>query len=77
MNATLAGGCQAPVAGYSELKGEVLEMRGLVGRTDGSEIISGRVRGVPRDAVVLGRQLADDLLSRGARTVLEELLGDA
>jgi len=76
MNATLAGGCQAPVAGYSELKGEVLEMRGLVGRPDGSEIISGSVCGVSQDALMLGTQLANDLLSRGARPILEELLRD-
>jgi len=39
MNAALAGGCQAPVAGYSELKGGVIELRGLVGWPDGHEII--------------------------------------
>ena len=77
LNAALAGGCQAPVAGYSELQGEVLEMRGLVGRPDGSEIITGRVSGPPPDAAMLGKQLADDLLARGARPILEELLGDA
>jgi hydroxymethylbilane synthase len=76
MNATLAGGCQAPVAGYSELRGELLEMRGLVGRPDGSEIISGSVSGPSKDALMLGKQLADDLLSRGARPILEEFLGD-
>ncbi len=77
LNAALAGGCQAPVAGYSELKGEALEMRGLVGRPDGSEIITGRVSGPPREAAMLGKQLADDLLARGARPILQELLGDA
>jgi hydroxymethylbilane synthase len=75
MNARLAGGCQAPVAGYSELVDGVLEMRGLVGRPDGSDLISGTVSGPPEDAGLLGSELADDLLARGADVILRELLG--
>ncbi|MEN8204745.1 MAG: hydroxymethylbilane synthase [Pseudomonadota bacterium] len=76
MNATLAGGCQAPVAGYSLLNAGVLELRGLVGQPDGSKVIRGDVRGSAVHAEVLGKQLAEDLLSRGARTILDELLND-
>lgn len=76
MNARLAGGCQAPVAGYSELVNGVLELRGLVGRPDGSDIIHGAISGPPGDAVALGRELAEDLLGRGADAILKELMGD-
>ena len=76
MNATLAGGCQAPVAGYSEFNDGVIELRGLVGRPDGSHIIRGDVHGSPEHAAELGKQLADDLLARGARPILDELLGE-
>ena len=75
MNATLAGGCQAPVAGYSVLDDGVLELRGLVGQPDGSEVIHGDVSGAAADAALLGRQLASELLSRGAREILTALLG--
>lgn len=74
MNARLAGGCQAPIAGYSEIDGDVLHLRGLVGRPDGSDMIHGEITGPVTDAEALGIQLAEDLLSRGARTILEELL---
>lgn len=74
MNATLSGGCQAPVAGYSELDNGILHLRGLVGRPNGSEMISGEISGPAADAEQLGSQLADDLLARGARTILDELL---
>lgn len=74
MNAALAGGCQAPVAGYSLLSEGVIELRGLVGRPDGSSIIRGDIRGSSQHAEALGKQLADELLSRGARTILDELL---
>ena len=76
MNATLAGGCQAPVAGYSVLNDGVIELRGLVGRPDGSHIVRAAVRGLPEHAAELGKQLADDLLVRGARPILDELLSE-
>lgn len=76
MNARLAGGCQAPVAGYSELDGDLLHLRGLVGRTDGSDMVRGDISGPPADAASLGEQLAEDLLLRGAKSILDELLHD-
>ena len=76
MNAALAGGCQAPVAGYSLLNDGVIELRGLVGQPDGSEVIRGDIRGPAEQAAALGKQLADDLLARGADTILAELLRD-
>ena len=74
MNATLAGGCQAPVAGYSVIGSAGIELRGLVGRPDGTEIIRGDISGTAQDAAALGKQLADELLSRGAGQILDELL---
>jgi hydroxymethylbilane synthase len=76
-NATLAGGCQAPVAGFSLLNNDLIELRGLVGRPDGSEIVRGQISGPAQDAVTLGRELAEELLARGARPILEALLGGA
>jgi hydroxymethylbilane synthase len=74
MNARLAGGCQAPVAGYSEILDGNLELRGLVGRPDGSGIVRGAITGPPEEAEALGRELAEDLLVRGADAILKELL---
>ena len=76
MNATLAGGCQAPVAGYSVIDATGITLRGLVGRPDGSDIVHGEIRGTVQQAATLGKQLADDLLARGARPILDELLRD-
>ncbi|MEN8107779.1 MAG: hydroxymethylbilane synthase [Pseudomonadota bacterium] len=77
MNATLAGGCEAPVAGYAVLNGEQLELRGLVGWPDGSDIVRGEISGAAADAESLGRMLAEDLLARGARPILDALLAGA
>jgi hydroxymethylbilane synthase len=76
MNARLAGGCQAPVAGYSELDEDMLHLRGLVGWPNGSDTVVGDISGPVVDAVHLGEQLAEDLLARGARTILDKLLHD-
>jgi hydroxymethylbilane synthase len=75
MNATLAGGCQAPVAGFSTITGERIELRGLVGWPNGSAIVRGEISGPAAEAAALGVQLARELLERGARPILDELLG--
>ena len=73
MNHRLEGGCQVPIGGHATLAGDTLTLRGLVARSDGSEIISGSVSGHRDDAEKLGIELANDLLSRGARAILAEL----
>lgn len=74
LNARLGGGCQVPIAGHAVLVGERLELRGLVGRPDGSLVIRGQVSGEPGRAEQLGTELAEDLLSRGAGAILSELV---
>ena len=76
MNHRLEGGCQVPIAGHAILDNEQLYMRGLVGRIDGSEIISGEISGSSNDAEAMGVTLANDLLSRGAAAILKEVYAD-
>ena len=77
LNAALQGGCQVPIAGYAEISHGVIVLRALVGRPDGSRLIQGVISGRPEDAEELGRVLADDLLSRGARAVLDAVYGNS
>ena len=77
MNHRLGGGCQVPIAGHATLNGEQLTLRGLVGRPDGSETIRGEICGPRADAATLGATLADDLLSRGAKAILDALYDSA
>jgi hydroxymethylbilane synthase len=76
LNAGLQGGCQVPIAGYSEISHGVIVLRALVGRPDGTELVQGVISGRPEDAEELGQVLADDLLSRGAREILADVYGD-
>jgi hydroxymethylbilane synthase len=73
MNHRLEGGCQVPIAGFAQLDNWNLNMRGLVGRPDGQLIVSGEVQGHADQAEQLGLQLAEDLLSRGAKEILQEV----
>lgn len=77
MNHRLEGGCQVPIGGYSLLEGDEIWLRALVGRPDGSEMIRGEVRGPIAEGEKLGKQLADDLLSRGAAEILRDVYADA
>ncbi len=73
MNHRLEGGCQVPIGGHATLADDELTLRGLVARNDGSEIISGSISGSREEAEKLGVELADDLLSRGAKEILAQL----
>lgn len=73
MNETLQGGCQVPIAGYAELEGDQLYLRGLVGEPDGSKVLRAEIRGPVEDSVSLGVELARDLLKQGAGDILARL----
>ncbi|EKS7780988.1 hydroxymethylbilane synthase [Edwardsiella piscicida] len=71
MNTRLEGGCQVPIGSYAEIDGDQLWLRALVGAPDGSRIIRGERRGPLTQAEAMGTALADELLARGARTILD------
>ena len=75
MNTRLEGGCQVPIGAYAEIEGDNLTLRGLVGNPDGSEVIFDTVSGNKAQAVELGEQLADILLSKGAKKILDLVYG--
>jgi hydroxymethylbilane synthase len=57
------------------LNAELLIMDGLVGSVSGDKIIKSHIEGNPKDAVSLGLKLAEDLLSKGAKEILDEVYG--
>ena len=73
LNKRLEGGCQVPIASFAELDGDTLQLRALVGKPDGSQIVRGEISGHRSNGEALGTELADDLLSRGAKEILERL----
>jgi hydroxymethylbilane synthase len=67
----LGAGCHTPVAGHARLDGDAISMAGLVASVDGATVLTGEVSGPCAQAEALGERLADDLLSRGARALLD------
>ena len=71
----LDAGCHAPVAGHARLDGDLLSLTGLVASADGGTVLRGSICGVASSAEALGQELADRLLARGARRLLDEAEG--
>jgi hydroxymethylbilane synthase len=69
----LEGGCQVPIAAHARLAGGRILMHGLVGSVSGERIIKSSIEGDPLDAEILGLALAGDVLSKGAKEILDEV----
>ena len=69
----LGGSCQVPLGAYAIIDGGELWLRGFVASRDGRQMISGELRGAPRDDEALGQALAQRLLGEGARAILAGL----
>ncbi len=65
---TLQGGCQVPLGVVSRVEGESLSLRAAVLSPDGTRRIEGVVVGP--EAEDIGRRLAEELLERGARELM-------
>ena len=73
LSRTLGGSCQVPLGGFAQIDGDTLTLRGFVAEIDGSRVIADSVSGVRADAEVLGQQLAQRLIGRGAGAILAAL----
>jgi hydroxymethylbilane synthase len=73
MNERLNGGCQVPIAGFAEIQGDMLVMRGLVGSPDGTTLYRAERQGTFAQAKEIGEAIADDLLAQGADKILKAL----
>jgi hydroxymethylbilane synthase len=67
----LGAGCHTPVAGHARLDGDAISIAGLVASADGVTVLAGEASGPCSRAETLGERLADDLLARGARALLD------
>lgn len=69
---SLGGGCQLPIAAYAIVRDKRVRLSGLVCDTEGRRIVRDRISGPLDDAELLGSQLAELLLERGAAELLAE-----
>ncbi|MGI8642270.1 MAG: hydroxymethylbilane synthase [Pyrinomonadaceae bacterium] len=74
---TLEGGCQVPIGGHAHLNGDEIALEGFVGNFDGSATMRDSITGNRKDAVELGRELAERMIENGANKLLIETRKEA
>ena len=67
----LGADCHTPVAGHARLDGSALTLTGVVAGPDGARVLRARAGGPGREAERLGVALADELLAKGAKALLD------
>ena len=71
----LGGGCHVPIAGWATVEGDAILLRGLIAGINGSTLVRGDARGTTADPDGLGAAVAEDLLARGGRAILDRIAG--
>jgi len=72
--ASMGGGCNAPVAAFAQVSSDgEIQLEAMVASQDGRIVLRRSATG--RDPGALGRQLADDLVTRAGATTIEEWSG--
>ncbi len=67
----LEGGCQVPIAAHATLSGTTVHLTGLIASVDGRELIKDTTTGPAEQAALLGTALAETLLARGGKVLLD------
>jgi hydroxymethylbilane synthase len=71
----LEGGCQVPIAAHARFSDGRVVMDALVGSIKGDRVIRGRRESTAREAEKMAVALAEEMLRKGAREILEEVYG--
>jgi hydroxymethylbilane synthase len=69
----LEGGCQIPIGTFGRIENGTFVMDAMVGSLDGKRIVSGSISGAPEQSAMFGTTLAEELLTKGAKEILEEI----
>jgi hydroxymethylbilane synthase len=71
--AALGGGCQVPIGAHATIADGRICLQAVVISPDGSDLVRGQSAGAISDATLLGKALGEELLSRGARQILDSV----
>jgi hydroxymethylbilane synthase len=69
----LEGGCQVPIGGFATINGDTVTLTGLIASLDGKTILKEQLSGPASDAEKIGVTLAETLLERGGKVILDEV----
>ncbi|MBI2619705.1 MAG: hydroxymethylbilane synthase [Ignavibacteriales bacterium] len=69
----LEGGCQVPIGTYGRMEAGAFFLDAMIGSLDGKRVVRGNISGPPDESEKLGVQLAQQLFSKGGKTILDEI----
>ncbi|MGD0168590.1 MAG: hydroxymethylbilane synthase [Smithella sp.] len=67
----LGGGCRLPIAALGKLEGQRLSLEGMLAAPDGSTMIREKIQGAKEEAEELGETLANIILDKGGKKLLD------
>lgn len=68
--ASLGGGCQLPLGAFAEMRGDLLHLTSVASSVDGVQYLRTELQGPADRPEELGQAAANDLISRGAMSIL-------
>jgi hydroxymethylbilane synthase len=75
MSRALAGSCTVPLGAFATCENEQIHITGFVASVDGKQMLIEKASGNRNQADALGKQLANQLLAKGANEILSALDG--
>ncbi len=69
----LEGGCQVPIGAHALVDADSVHLTGLIASVDGKTVLREEQSAPRADAETLGRRLAETLLARGGKEILDEV----
>ena len=66
----LGGGCRLPIAAFGKMEGKELSLEGLVASPNGASAVRDKVSGSIEEAEELGQKLADMIMEKGGKRLL-------
>jgi hydroxymethylbilane synthase len=76
LNTALNGGCQVPIAGFATLKDGQINLKAMVASVDGDEVLTEEQTSLESEALKLGESVAENLISRGAKRLIDAAYGE-
>ncbi|MGA7144239.1 MAG: hydroxymethylbilane synthase [Desulfobacterales bacterium] len=72
----LEGGCQVPIAAHGTIHNNLFTLSGLVASVDGKTRYKHAMQGPENESATIGLELAEHLISMGAKTIIDNLKAD-
>ena len=68
---TLDGSCRSPISASAHvIENDHLKLYGAIARPDGTKVVKSEIRGLKKDAILLGKNLGMEIISKANGEVI-------